>query len=317
MERTHFQRKLSFAAAAEGAEEGTARAGIARWPSRSDGHSYLRRWIPSRPCLAAVGAVLLAQTLAGGAWAQTCVPNVTPQPPSPPPAVNVPNYNGQTLGPSPANSFVINIGGAAGFDGGDNQDNCQNGIPGGPGQTAASASLLVQDVTVYGPSTTFGPNFLSVMMPVWAEGGYGGTGGEADYASVPDTYGGQGGAGANGGALNGSIANMTLNVGDPTKLGSSNLGLWVNTNGGAGGNGGGALRTLYPNLGGQGGAGGTGGSMLLPIGLTVVAGPNGALPGIALQVNSDGGSGGFGGAGADNIASSYGGAGGQAGTPAR
>ena len=313
MERTHFQGKLSFAAAAEGAEKGTARAGIGRPPSRSDRPPFFRRWVPSRPCLAAVVAFLLAQTLAGGVWAQTCVPNVTPQPPSPPPAVNVPNYNGQTLGPSPANSFIINIGGAAGFDGGDNQDNCQNGIPGGPGQTAASASLLVSDVTVYGPSTTFGPNFLSVMMPVWAEGGYGGTGGEADYASVPDTYGGQGGAGANGGALTGSIANVTLNVGDPTKLGAADLGLWVNANGGTGGNGGGALRTLYPNLGGTGAAGGKGGSMLLPIGLTVVAGPNGALPGIALQVNADGGSGGFGGGGADNLASSYGGAGGAGG----
>jgi uncharacterized protein YhjY with autotransporter beta-barrel domain len=308
-----FRSEFAKAAAPERATGGQNGTAVLRETSLADARSQICRSVLSRPCLPAVGAFLLTQTLAGGVWAQSCIPNVTPQPPSPPPAVTVPNYNGQTLGPSPANSFYINLTGAPGFDGGDTQDNCQNGIPGGPGQTAASTGLLVQNVTVNGPSTTMAPNFLTVMMPIWANGGYGGTGGRADYASVPDTYGGQGGVGANGAGLTGSVALVTLNAGDPTKTGAVGRGLWITTNGGNGGNGGGALRTLYPNEAGQGGAGGNGGSMLLPLGLTVIEAPNGGLPGIALLVDSTGGDGGFGGSADDNIASSYGGAGGAGG----
>ena len=63
-----------------------------------------------RPYLAALSAFLLAQLFAGNAAAQGCNTAANPTPPN----VTIPNVNGQTFGPAPTPTFLVDLRGADG-----------------------------------------------------------------------------------------------------------------------------------------------------------------------------------------------------------
>ncbi len=257
--------------------------------------------------LSSLGPALGALLIAGSASAQGCNPSGTPAPPP----VNIPNVNGQTFGPAPAATFLIDLRGAPGCPGAENNGSGGDGDPGQPG--AAATALDMQNVTTVGASVGYVDPVTNggIGAPFVAYGGTGGTGGQSDYWSFPDTQGGNGGAAGGAGGFTGSLRNFTV---QGTSGAALTYGLYFLATGGAGGTGGWASRTLYPSQGGTATAGAAGGTVYLSSVLTTIgAGGGGPAPKTGAALIANGGAGGAGGSTAYNVASTWAGAAGAGG----